>query len=736
MRTLGLTMLALIVVIAVGLVLFAATFDVNQYHATIQSQLEEHLGRSVRLGDMNLGIFPPRFRVQNPAIADDPSFRSETPFVKAQELAVSVQLLPLLHKQIEISSLEMQRPSVNLIKNQAGVWNFASIGHPAETATTAEETAPAKRAPTSKPSPTPTPTSTPSPAQERLSLARLTINDGQISVLDQKESKTPTLYDHIDVTLKNFSSNTPFSVDAAVHMSGAGAQEARLRGEGGPIVEAQPATTPFRGTLSLKQVSVGDLAKFLNSPAVQGTDGTVSGETKIQCESGKLTAQGETNIQNAKVRGMELGYPISAQYDLTNDLASDLLIVRSLLVKLGSTPLQMSGTVNSKSTPAILDVDLKANNISIAEAAKLAASSGVALSQGTNVTGNLTANLHARGPADKPELNGTVNAANVQMSGRDIAQPVQVPSLNLNLTSSTVQSSPFKVISGGTTLDAQMTLQNYQSARPLFNATVRAPNAQLPAVLAMAKAYGVTSLDKVSGQGTLNLDMRASGPVKSVSTAELTRALNGTLKLNLNSVKYTATNVSHQLAAIAGFLRSDVSQSGQGVTNISKMTGDVIVKNGIAQTNNMQATLDLGNVGVAGTASLVDETLNLRVTAVLSQANSQKVGGTNVGGYLQTALANNQGELVVPALVTGTFSNPKFSPDVQQIAQMKIKGLIPGLQNPSAVTGTLQKLLGGPAQQNQQQQPGQQPQTQQQNPVDQILGIFGKKKKSNPPPPQ
>src|SRR5207253_9346410 len=149
--------------------------------------------------------------------------------------------------------------------------------------------------------------------------------------------------------------------------------------------QGEPATTPVRGTLRLKQVGSSDLSKFLKSPALSGTDGILTGETKIKSESGKLTAQGETNVQNAKIHGMELGYPIAAQYDLTDDLPADMLTIRNFVLKLGSTPLQISGTVNSKATPAVLDLNVKANNVSIAEAAKLAAASGVALSQGTNV---------------------------------------------------------------------------------------------------------------------------------------------------------------------------------------------------------------------------------------------------------------------------------------------------------------------------------------------------------------
>src|SRR5438270_9669977 len=120
----------IVVVVIAAVFIFVATFDVNQYHAKIQSELQQRLGRQVILGDMHLGIFPLRFEVQNVSIADDPRFNSQKPFVQAQQLDVSVKLLPLLHKDVEIDTLTLQRPSVDLIKNKQGVWNFASIGQP------------------------------------------------------------------------------------------------------------------------------------------------------------------------------------------------------------------------------------------------------------------------------------------------------------------------------------------------------------------------------------------------------------------------------------------------------------------------------------------------------------------------------------------------------------------------------------------------------------------------------
>jgi len=243
----------------------------------------------------------------------------------------------------------------------------------------------------------------------------------------------------------------------------------------------------------------------------------------------------------------------------------------------------------------------------------------------------------------------------------------------------------------------------------------------------MAKAYGVTGLDKLNGAGTLNLDMHAAGPLGAVSSDEIMRALNGTLNLNFNSVKYTGVDITHELASIGGFLKS--GQKDLGYTNISKLTGNILVKNGVAQTNDLNAVLDIGSVGAVGAANLVSQTLNMNATAVLTKTFSQQAGGSGIGGFMNTALANNQGEIVIPAIVTGTFQNPRFAPDVQKIAQMRLKGLLPTSGNPlsGGAAGVLGNLLGG----QKANTPGQS-NTQQPNPVNQLMDLFGKKKQQPP----
>jgi len=276
---------------------------------------------------------------------------------------------------------------------------------------------------------------------------------------------------------------------------------------------------------------------------------------------------------NLRVRGLEVGYPITADYDVNDDLATDMLTISKGTVKLGQTPLDATGAVNMKSSPAQLDLKLRANNVSITEIARLAAASGMALPPGTTVNGTATADLQARGPADKLALSGTVTGREIQASGKDIPQPVQVKAVNLALTPDEIRSDNFPVVSGGTTVNTQFSLRSYASKTPLLDATVKAPQAELPAILAMAKAYGLTGLDKLSGAGTLSLDMHAVGPLQSITSNEIMRALNGNLNLNFNNVRYSGVDIGHQLASIGQFLNSAQSlQKDQGYTNIIKMT--------------------------------------------------------------------------------------------------------------------------------------------------------------------
>jgi AsmA protein len=714
-----------VILVILATVAFVATINPNDYRGTIQARLEQHLNRKIELGNMDLRLFPPSFRVAYLSISDDPRF-SNRPFIQTEGLSVSIKLLPLLRKSVQIASLALQRPSVELIKNARGVWNFASLGRAAPsdppTRTTETAKAPAGTIPSSS-------SSSRSSEEEQLSLGELTIGDGQVAVTDLQERKGRTPYDHINLRVSNFTPDAPFHIEATVHLPGPGNQQVNLQGKGGPFSHVNPVVTPFKGTLDLKGVGIAGLQQFLQRPALVGTDGVLSGHTTIESQGGKLSADGKMLVEKLRLHGIDMGYPVNADYDLSDDLTNDLLRINKGAIKLGSTPVFVSGTVNSKPTPALLDIKLKADDISITEAARLAAAGGIAFSPGATVNGRINANIQAQGAADKPTWEGTLAGRDIQISGKDIPKPVQVKALNVALSPTEIRSDNFNVSSGGTTAVAQFTMTQYASNSPQVDATLRAPQAALPELLSIAKAYGMTGLDKISGAGTLGLNLHAAGLLKAISFDQVMRVLNGKIDGNLNNVHYAGVDISHRLASLLGSLPS--GQKDQGFTNILKMTGNVLVRNGIAQTNNLQAVLDIANVGVVGTAELASQALNLHLTAVFSKAFSQQagaatMGGRNVGGLVSTALVNSQGELVVPANVTGTFQNPRFTPDVERMAQMKLRGMMPTGDDP---LGGASSLLGGILGQKGQPAHGQQQQQEQQNPVDEIMGILSKKKK-------
>src|SRR5438046_6422211 len=128
MRKIGFVFGIVVALIALILAALSLVVDVNQYRSLIQAQLERQLERKVTLCKMTLGLLPLRFQVDEPVIAEDPSFGGQMPFIRAKKLDVRVSLFSLLRGGVKVESLELQRATVELIKNKNGVWNYATIG--------------------------------------------------------------------------------------------------------------------------------------------------------------------------------------------------------------------------------------------------------------------------------------------------------------------------------------------------------------------------------------------------------------------------------------------------------------------------------------------------------------------------------------------------------------------------------------------------------------------------------
>src|SRR5215470_12895937 len=262
--------------------------DVNHYRGTIQAQLEQQLARKVTLGQMQLGLLPLRFQVANPVIAEDSRFAQGANFLQAQNLDVQVSLSSLLRGNVQVNSLELRRPVVELLKDKDGTWNFSTLG-----------------------------SSSGGPARA-FALDKLTIVDGQMAITDLQQKRSRTVYDHIDLTLLNYAPGRPFSFDLAAHIQGERQQEIRLKGKGGPVLESNPAGTPFQANLTLNQVGLDGLTKFLESGTSAAPGGFLSGETQIEGGSGNINAQGKLTLERARFNNVDLGFPITLDYKVSD----------------------------------------------------------------------------------------------------------------------------------------------------------------------------------------------------------------------------------------------------------------------------------------------------------------------------------------------------------------------------------------------------------------------------------
>ncbi len=102
--------------------------DLNRYRDQYLPVLEETLDRSIDVEDIRLTLFPTLgVQLRNVAIADDPTF-SPQPFMTVPSIQVAVQWRPLLEQRVQVESVFIEDPVVQVIRSPAGTLNTATIG--------------------------------------------------------------------------------------------------------------------------------------------------------------------------------------------------------------------------------------------------------------------------------------------------------------------------------------------------------------------------------------------------------------------------------------------------------------------------------------------------------------------------------------------------------------------------------------------------------------------------------
>src|SRR5215472_9807508 len=124
---------AVLVVAAVAAPLF---INVDSFRPELEKRLSAALNRPVHIGKLEASIFRGGATAENIAIADDPAF-SKGDFLKASSLTVGLRMIPLIvSREINVTSITVQKPEIVLLRNAAGKWNYSSLGGHSATKTT------------------------------------------------------------------------------------------------------------------------------------------------------------------------------------------------------------------------------------------------------------------------------------------------------------------------------------------------------------------------------------------------------------------------------------------------------------------------------------------------------------------------------------------------------------------------------------------------------------------------
>jgi AsmA protein len=123
----GLIVIALVTVLLLGLIIyFAVIFDSNAYKPLVIDLVKEKKQRELRLdGDINLSLFPKLGIELGPLTLSERN--SNVEFASAERVLVSLALLPLLRKQLELDEVLIKGLKANLIRLNDGSINLADL---------------------------------------------------------------------------------------------------------------------------------------------------------------------------------------------------------------------------------------------------------------------------------------------------------------------------------------------------------------------------------------------------------------------------------------------------------------------------------------------------------------------------------------------------------------------------------------------------------------------------------
>ncbi len=384
--------LALLLILVLCLPLF---INANQFKPTLEAKLNAALGRKTTIGDIKLSIFSGGVTVSDVSIADDPAF-SKSPFLTAKSLSVGVELMPLIFsKQLNVRSINVEAPEVNLIHTVGGKWNYSSLGNSSGASSS--------------------PASSGGSGTGALNVQKLAITNGRIIVSVAGSRQKPSIYEDVQLEVSDLSytSQFPFKLSA----KGPGNAALKIQGKAGPVDPADSSLTPLNASIEVQHF---DLATTGFIDASSGIAGLVDFKGDLNSDGKQITSKGSitANKLKASAAGSPSTLPVNVDYATVYTIHSQAGVLNSGDIKIGSAVQHLTGSFNTAAEPTKIDMKLNAQGMPVGDLEGFLPAVGVVLPSGSKLQGGtVSVNMTIVGPADKLTIAGPVNLSNTKLEG-------------------------------------------------------------------------------------------------------------------------------------------------------------------------------------------------------------------------------------------------------------------------------------------------------------------------------
>lgn len=384
---------ATISVLVIGIFTVGHFLDADTYRPRIQAALSTSLGRPVQLGHLSFSLFSGNLVAESASIADDPAFSAQ-PFLTAKDIRIGVETGPLvLHHEIHITGLTVDKPAITLIRNQSGTWNYSSLGGESKRNTAAPD----------------------SDLLPDLTVARMDIKGGTLSVGTLPVDTKPHTYTDLNVSAQKFSFASAFPFTVSAKLPGGGALN--ITGNAGPINRRDASMSPLTAQITLKHADLVE-AGFVE-PA-QGISGVADLDAKIVSDGRAANADGHLHLASLKLasNGSPSSQPVDVQFSVEQNLQALSGKLSNAKLQIGHAALDLAGTYSTAGNKTSTQMHVTGQALPIDDLVAFLPSLGVQLPAGSRLQGGtLSATLDITGPVNAPTISGPVRVANTQLTG-------------------------------------------------------------------------------------------------------------------------------------------------------------------------------------------------------------------------------------------------------------------------------------------------------------------------------